>query len=543
MFTCGPAFFSGSAASSGLLLDSIGPVAVAVSTRKLRSAYSGSAIRVRRSQDNVEADIGFDSNGDLDVNALMSHVGAENLLLNSGAPVTQSVTLIAGTYTLKLIGSGSVTTSAGSASGTGFGTATQGSNNVFTVTIGGSVTFTCSGSITRFQLNSGSTAVDYCPTTTSATTHGQNLLTYSQDFSNTAWQKLSGTTVTAPAGLIGPNGVQAYRVTFASGSQLPQWNVPLASNPGTVRIYAKRAPSGSATAIRLTTNNTSAWSTGVSGKLVLTDNWQPLVVSGTLTNTSQLHFVIGAIDVTGNADSDCVGSVDIAMASLNQGLTIHPYQATTSAAVEKGAGSVTKMYDQSGNSRDMAPAATASPPRITIAGLIDRMGTSTNRPAPRAFGASNLRSIDFLVIQPATRCSSIQFLAPNDSSVTFPGYLDSTVGGVSDVALFSNSSGAIYTKLGSGTDISIATGQTPGSSATISEVFNGASSLASFNGSLTSISSFGTTSIAGLVIGGDYANSSFSKAMFGDVIILGSALSTANRTALEANMRAYWGTP
>lgn len=48
----------------------------AYSTRKLRAAYSGDAIRVRRSSDNAEADIGFTPSGRLDETALLSHVGA-----------------------------------------------------------------------------------------------------------------------------------------------------------------------------------------------------------------------------------------------------------------------------------------------------------------------------------------------------------------------------------------------------------------------------------------------------------------------------------
>lgn len=48
--------------------------AAAYSTRKLRSAYAGSAIRVRRSFDNAEADIGFTAAGDLDTTALLAFV-------------------------------------------------------------------------------------------------------------------------------------------------------------------------------------------------------------------------------------------------------------------------------------------------------------------------------------------------------------------------------------------------------------------------------------------------------------------------------------
>jgi hypothetical protein len=58
-----------------LLLDAISSVA-AYSVRKLRTAYAGACMRVRRSSDNAEADIGFDGSGNLDTTALLAHVGA-----------------------------------------------------------------------------------------------------------------------------------------------------------------------------------------------------------------------------------------------------------------------------------------------------------------------------------------------------------------------------------------------------------------------------------------------------------------------------------
>jgi len=45
-----------------LLLDTYSSAIVAYSLRKLRTAYSGAAIRVRRSSDNTETDIGFVNN-------------------------------------------------------------------------------------------------------------------------------------------------------------------------------------------------------------------------------------------------------------------------------------------------------------------------------------------------------------------------------------------------------------------------------------------------------------------------------------------------
>ena len=47
----------------------------AYSLHKLRADYTGSAIRVRRSSDNAEANIGFTANGDLDTVALLAYCG------------------------------------------------------------------------------------------------------------------------------------------------------------------------------------------------------------------------------------------------------------------------------------------------------------------------------------------------------------------------------------------------------------------------------------------------------------------------------------
>jgi hypothetical protein len=60
-----------------LLLDLFPNAAVAYSLRKLRTAYTGSAIRVRRSSDNAEQDIGF-VGGDLDTASLLTFCGAGN---------------------------------------------------------------------------------------------------------------------------------------------------------------------------------------------------------------------------------------------------------------------------------------------------------------------------------------------------------------------------------------------------------------------------------------------------------------------------------
>lgn len=60
------------------LLDLFPNAAAAYSLRKLRTAYTGSVIRVRRSSDNAEQDIGFDSFDNLDTSTLSTFVGANN---------------------------------------------------------------------------------------------------------------------------------------------------------------------------------------------------------------------------------------------------------------------------------------------------------------------------------------------------------------------------------------------------------------------------------------------------------------------------------
>ncbi len=57
-------------------LDSMATPFRAHSLRRLRSAYTGPAIRVRRSSDNTEQDINFASDGQLDTTALMAFAGA-----------------------------------------------------------------------------------------------------------------------------------------------------------------------------------------------------------------------------------------------------------------------------------------------------------------------------------------------------------------------------------------------------------------------------------------------------------------------------------
>lgn len=61
-----------------LLLDDYPNATVAYSFNRLRLAYTGNCIRVQRSSDNTQQDIGWDANNHIDTNALKTFVGANN---------------------------------------------------------------------------------------------------------------------------------------------------------------------------------------------------------------------------------------------------------------------------------------------------------------------------------------------------------------------------------------------------------------------------------------------------------------------------------
>lgn len=94
-----------------------------------------------------------------------------NYLLNSDTPVTQSVSLTTGTYTLSVIGSGSCTLSGGPS-----GTATEGSDITFTLASTTTVTFTVTGSLIRFQCEKGPYSTSYIPTTSAAATRLEDVV-------------------------------------------------------------------------------------------------------------------------------------------------------------------------------------------------------------------------------------------------------------------------------------------------------------------------------------------------------------------------------
>ena len=93
-------------------LDAVGSASGAWGTRKLRSAYAGNCLKVRRSSDSTTQDIGFSGN-DLDTGALISFVGAGDGFIDTwydqtgnGRNLTQATTA----SQPKIVSSGAVIT-------------------------------------------------------------------------------------------------------------------------------------------------------------------------------------------------------------------------------------------------------------------------------------------------------------------------------------------------------------------------------------------------------------------------------------------------
>lgn len=141
-----------------------------------------------------------------------------NFLLNSLAPVTQTTgSLAVGTYVLWIEGSGTATSSAGTAVGSGFGAATAGSINTIVITTAGTVTVTLTGTVTAFQLEgigtTGAFSSSLIITTGAAGTRSADVVTGSPI---TWYNQPEGTFVVQSMTRGVPTGNNIFRVSEAT---------------------------------------------------------------------------------------------------------------------------------------------------------------------------------------------------------------------------------------------------------------------------------------------------------------------------------------
>ena len=312
-------------------LDAVSGAAAAFSLRLLRASYTGPCIRVRRSSDNAEQDIGFTAAGGLDTVALLAFVGA-----NSGFVVTW--------YDQSLIGR-SVTNA----------TVLDQPLIVNAGVYQNEINFNASGTPNRGRLL-------FAPELT--------LAAYPYT-TNTVLRQLAA----QPSILLGrtSGGVQFFRVDGLTAARFTPGNGYGATFDASVPIVLTQTMS-SATAA-------TGWANGTSVGSTTTAAGQGLTTSGIgAWSGNQSFFAMRELLIFPSA----LAATDRENLERSQSAYYGiAYASTIPSAF------VTAWYDQSGNGRNAVQATAASQPRIVNAGVVDVMG---GRPAPVFSGAQWLSS-------------------------------------------------------------------------------------------------------------------------------------------------------
>lgn len=174
----------------------------------------------------------------IDVDGYYTESEGTNLYFPSTAPVTKDLTLSTGNHTLSVHGTGTVTSSDNTATSTGHGVASDGTDITFNVTTGGTVTFTVSGSPTIIQVEEGSYSTSPIETVGSSVTRLSDLgATIPDQINDLSWSlSLDITPTMASTQLTGeidvmPLGANKFLRYDATNTQ---WEVTDGTNVATV---------------------------------------------------------------------------------------------------------------------------------------------------------------------------------------------------------------------------------------------------------------------------------------------------------------------
>lgn len=368
------------------LFDSYGGAAAAYSLRRLSATYSGSAIRVRRSVDNAEQNIGFDANGGLDTSSLLSFANVSDtsttklLDLYSGAAVAYSLRKLSSTYSGSAIrvrrSSDNAEQNIGFNSDGSLDTVSLlsfvGSGNGFVTTWydqSGNVrnAFQSSAASQPKIVNSGSLILENGkPTVSFTTSHTlatdtQNLSFYDCAISFVS-KNISGSGAVGIFGY-GTNGQQnrnRYLGTYISTLTFFYWGTDNQSNitgmgDTTSSLYSLNFQSSSANFYK----NSSTQTNSVFTLLNTTSSSFAINEIYTRGERANINFSEGIFYTSGM-------STNMSGIRSNQNSYYSLYTSTGNAFV-------TTWYDQSGNGRNVTQATSANQPRIVNAGSFDTL--------------------------------------------------------------------------------------------------------------------------------------------------------------------------
>ena len=299
---------------SSLLLDTYTGATVAYSLRKLKSTYSGSSIRVRRSIDNSEKDISFDSSGNLDTNALLDFVGYPNQFI--------------------------------------FGSETLSTNTAFTAT--------------------ALTVTGNWLTGPDGVTPGNKLTeTTAFNYHNTGYSILSGNNAT-----VGTANFSGY-LKKGTGSAAPD-RIAVGVGNGTYYMYAIfnlstgtiETQNYSGTVTNYSAQMTSAgngWYRCSVGGVLNFPGTQSIRISFQFVNNSAAYNPFTSTGYVGNVNAD----VQVTQVQYIKEAGLQRYGKTlNSGGGTQGGGFVTNWYDQSGNSKHSTQPTANSQPQIVSNGAL-----------------------------------------------------------------------------------------------------------------------------------------------------------------------------
>jgi hypothetical protein len=403
------------------LAGDYGTPAAAYSVRKVRTAYSGALMDVRRDYDNTTGSVGYVSSGDLDTGSLLDFVvpGRSTLPGNySGLAAAYSLRRVSGSYTGSAIDVRRIWDNTTS-----------------------SIGFDASG-----NLDTGSLL--------SFTTSGSNVSTYSNDFTQGVWTKyfaqITSSAIIGPYGLgsgsfINETAVNNYHSldgTFGGINTLSTHSISIFVKKQERRYvglgFAYDANRGITTVFDLdTTSSVSSGSIGPGYSVVsssinyVIDGWFRISLTGT---SQQDAFFPRFFLATSSAQINVPYPIYVGEPGTGSyvygfqyttGSTVQPYIETTGTARynvgnTSSFGYVTKWYDQSGNARHAAQTATGSQPLIVSSGslIIDN-----NKPALDFNGTSNYLSFSNIT---ATSNDSIFMLGRRKTDSSFGILLSNT---------------------------------------------------------------------------------------------------------------------
>lgn len=384
------------------------------------------------------------------------------------------------------------------------------------------------------QINQGSVAAAYQKTTTLTTEWGanQNLVTYSEgaiaQYTTAISVTDAATSITGYAASVqfGDNSVQR---TLYNRSYTPKLGA-IYTFTLIVQMDDNTAP------VPSTTVSSGDFSIVFAGVLLPTptvtslgSNLYRVTLIATTTTSSS---IFGLIKYTGQSTK----GFRVTAMQLNEGSVIRSYIRTLDKAIDVGNGYLTKIYDQSGNARDISQATAANQPRIVFHGTGEKIN---GKAAFTTDGASQqLTSTAFDLKQPFTRCGALQFTTI--PSVAKGIFSDAATNG----AILRVTTTGLLRMTTSNTDLNLKTGIAAGDKAVTVEVYNSTATMGSYNGTVvaTPVSSkLPDIPITQTRIGQDAGG--YANVVVGEMIIFPQALSHSDRRTWEATAKQYWSTP